>query len=71
MTTLTKKQLMKFIKVRNASHYHTNLQFQFDADACGFKVSDLGVPVKVGEGDYQWKTAFGTLREYRGVLSLE
>jgi hypothetical protein len=75
MALTSKKQLQKFVKVRNSAMFHTNLQFQIDADACGFEVKELGDPVKNTapnrEWDYRWKTRFGTLQEWRGLLSLE
>lgn len=71
---MTRKQLEKFIKLRNTSDFQTNLQFQIDADASGFKVSDLGDPkVIVGEygiKSYEWATPYGTLREHLGVVTL-
>lgn len=67
----TKKQVEKFIKLRNKSEFSSNMQFHIDADACGFKVEDLGDVVKVGPGEYVWTLPFGKLREHLGKLALE
>lgn len=42
MPMLTKAKLTRFVSIRNKSDYNSNLQFQIDANAAGFKVSDLG-----------------------------
>lgn len=68
---MTKQQLMRFIKRRNASMFDTNLQFQIDAEACGFRIGDLGKATWNGYNAYVWETPYGTLREVRGKLSLE
>ena len=54
---LTMKQLRKFVKTRNTSGFSSNLQFQIDANACGFEVKDLGDVEKFtldGFGGYRW-----------------
>jgi hypothetical protein len=69
---MTKKQLEKFVKLRNKSPHASNLQFQIDAEECGFKVSDLGEIRVIGDDHfYMWDTPHGFLREHRGVMSLE
>lgn len=68
---MTKAQLLKFIKMRNRSEYNSNMQFQSDAEDCGFNARDLGDVVKDEHGDYVWTTPHGKLREHWGVLSLE
>jgi hypothetical protein len=81
MSTTTQKnncapslaQLEKFVKVRNRSGFSSNLQFAFDAEACGFDVKDLGEPVKVGvpgSAAYHWETPHGTLIEVGGEMML-
>ena len=73
--TISKRQMVRFIKMRNASLFNTNLQFQIDAETCGFRVNDLG-EVKVVTGEhgikiYEWTTPYGVLREQYGKLTLE
>lgn len=72
---MTLQQLKKFIKTRNASAYQSNLQFQFDADACRFKISELGDAKKIvtpgGITGYEWQTPHGKLREFMGKMFLE
>jgi hypothetical protein len=65
---LTKKQLEKFVKVRNKSPHSSNLQFAFDCEECGFTTSDIGDPQKVvaakgGRVSYVWRTKVGVLVE--------
>lgn len=67
---MTRKQLERFVKVRNKSGFASNLQFQIDANECGFKVLDLGDVLKVADG-YIWHTPHGRIRERHGVLSFE
>lgn len=38
---VTRKQIDRFVKRRNKSDFNTNLQFQIDANACGFRVDDI------------------------------
>lgn len=35
-------KIVRFVKMRNASEFNSNLQFGFDLDACGLKLADLG-----------------------------
>lgn len=63
MTTLTSAQLEKFVKVRNKSGFTSNLQFQIDAEECGFKIADLPTVEKTEEGNYKWTHAEWTLYE--------
>lgn len=72
---LTMKQLEKFVKTRNTSSFPSNLQFQIDAEASGFRLGDLGDPQKFtidGYAGYQWKpmTTVGRVRlvEFGGLL---
>jgi len=71
---ITKKQLLKFIELRNKSEYQSNLQFEIDARAAGFSSTDLGQAIKVKNGDgfedYVWETSFGKLTEHYGELTL-
>ena len=67
---MTKEQLLKFIKIRNASGFQSNLQFEFDAREAGFDAKDLGHVAKVDNGLYEWKTPHGVLVEFHGVLEL-
>lgn len=59
---LTEKRIREFIRVRNASQFASNLQFQIDADACGVDLDLLGAAAPVAHG-YAWTLPFGTLRE--------
>jgi len=68
---LTKEKLEKFVDMRNESEFCSNLQFEIDANECGFSVKDLGKVTKVELGHYEWQTPFGTLREVAGHVSLE
>lgn len=68
---MTKAQLLKFIKTRNASDHQSNLQFQFDLEACGLKIADLGDGDWQQPGRFAWETPHGTLIEERGKLRLE
>lgn len=73
---MTRKQLERFVKIRNASGFSSNLQFQFDLESVGLKIADLG-PVEVFEATatapkaYVWTTPHGRLREMGGRLELE
>jgi hypothetical protein len=70
---MTKKQLLKFIAIRNKSGFASNLQFELDASQCGFSTDELGPVSKVGLKDapaYHWETEHGTLIEYGGKLEL-
>lgn len=64
---MTKTQLKKFLKLRNSSEFTSNLQFQIDADACGFRVSELGKAKEVkllsDVSAWVWKTEHGYLIE--------
>lgn len=69
--TMTKKQLEKFVKIRNASGFSANLQFQIDADEAGFDIKELGDPTKLnGNIGYMWDTPAGRLVELHGVLTI-
>ena len=68
---LTKAKLLRFIKERNKSPFHSNLQFQIDANACGFSVDDLGPCTKVATGHYYWDTPAGLLVEIGQTMKLE
>ena len=65
---LTKAKLNRFIKMRNASRFHSNLQFTIDCNACGFSLHDLGEATKINESRYSWNTPFGLLVEDEGKL---
>ena len=70
---MTKEQLVAFMRRRNKSDYNSNLQFQIDAEASGFKVSDLGTvkPIEMeGIKAYEWATPHGKLIENCGKMSL-
>lgn len=69
MTKPTKKQLEKFVKLRNKSGFASNMQFWFDAKECGFEPADLGVLRKGHIGNrivYHWPDV--DLLEYAGQL---
>lgn len=68
---MTKKQLTRFIAIRNKSGFASNLQFSIDATEAGFDVEELGSCAARDEGGYQWNTPHGRLIEYGGVLTLE
>lgn len=72
--TLTRNKLERFVEVRNASEFNTNIQFQLDASSCGFKIADLGDVTKLDDDRYGhvyvWQTPFGELVEAGGKLSL-
>jgi hypothetical protein len=68
---MTKAQLKRFVSRRNKSEFQTNLQFKIDAEACGFRISELGEARKIGDHMYIWDTPHGFLREHHGVMSLE
>ena len=61
----TREQILSFIKMRNASPFASNMQFQIDAHECGFDAGDLGI-AEVTETDglqtYLWRTPHGRLR---------
>lgn len=60
--TLTLKTLQHFVKMRRKSCFASNMQFQFDAEACGFKIGDLGEVEKFeidGFTAYQWRPKIG------------
>jgi len=65
---MTKQQLVKFVKTRNASEYLSNMQWQTDAEECGFKSTELGEPKNLLNmenqlGGYFWETEHGCLVE--------
>ena len=67
---LTLKQLTRFVKTRNKSGYQSNLQFQIDANACGFSIEDLGkVAVFTIDGfkGYQWKPVIARVSERSNI----
>ena len=68
---MTKAQLKRFVRTRNTSPHISNLQVQFDAEACGFKVDALGKAEKVNDGHYRWDTPHGVLEEHAGVWNLD
>lgn len=69
---MTREKLLRFVNVRNASPFNSNLQFQIDADECGIRISELGTPKKLPKHDgYQWRTPFGILIEQGGRMRLE
>lgn len=67
---MTRAQLEKFIRIRNASEFQTNLQFGIDATEAGIDVHELGEPRLEANG-WSWKTPFGILIEENGKLRLE
>lgn len=72
-TKLTRERLERFVKIRNKAEFHSNLQFQSDANACGFSVHDLGDVEKVVDTNvrqYVWQTPVGTLIEENGLLRI-
>lgn len=67
---MTLKQLERFVRVRNNARFHTNLQFDIDANTCGFKTDALGDAKKQDDGSYVWTTPHGRLIESNGTLAL-
>jgi hypothetical protein len=74
---ISKTQLKKFVRVRNESEFSSNLQFQIDAQECGFEAKDLGDPRRVMDTRYDnhpvgycWVTEHGVLVEYHHKLFL-
>lgn len=71
---MTKDQIKKFVKTRNESEYLSNMQFQIDAEECGFKAKELGDPINLvntehqslGCVGYRWNTEHGCLIECVG-----
>jgi hypothetical protein len=59
-----KSQLLRFIEIRNASGFSSNLQFSIDAGEAGFKVEELGEAFKLEAGGYRWWTEHGQLIEH-------
>lgn len=54
---LTTKQLTRFVNMRRKSQFSSNLQFQIDAEHCGFSADQLPNPIKFkidGCTGYQW-----------------
>lgn len=68
--TLTVAKLEKFVNRRNKSEFSSNLQFQIDIEACGFRIKDLGDVKKTDDGIYYWLTPYGMLVECGGRMSL-
>lgn len=67
---LTMKKLQRFVKARRKSGFNSNMQFQIDANDCGFSVADLGEIEKFdidGFAAYQWKP---TIKEISGRHAL-
>lgn len=61
---LTINKLRRFAKRRNKSGHQSNLQFQIDADASGFEVSELGDPIPFlidGFKGYEWKPVINSI----------
>ena len=70
---MTKQQLIAFIKRRNSAEFNSNLQFQIDAEASGFKHADLGEIKKEtidGIDAYRWDTDHGCLIEVGRTMLL-
>lgn len=61
---MTKEQLLRFVEIRNASGFSSNLQFAIDAEEAGFKVEELGQAYKRAAGGYRWETPHGVLIEH-------
>ena len=64
---ITKEQLEKFVKARNASPHITNLQFMIDADSCGIPEQMFEHPQKIKHG-YLWRFKEGVVVEQAGRL---
>jgi hypothetical protein len=61
--TLTLKKLERFVKTRNKSGFRSNLQFNWDASACGISIDEFGDPEKFvldGFTGYRWKPVMKT-----------
>jgi hypothetical protein len=66
---MKKEQLLRFIEIRNASGFSSNLQFSIDAGEAGFKVEELGQAFRQWGEDgqingYRWDTPYGVLVEH-------
>ena len=64
---MTRKQLLRFVKLRNKSDFPSNFQFLLDAEHAGFQPDDLGTAQRCtvdGFIGYQWNvpTKEGTAR---------
>jgi hypothetical protein len=60
---MTKRQLERFVRIRNKSPFNNNLQFQLDASTAGIAIVDLGKVEPREGGGYQWATPHGLLIE--------
>lgn len=67
---MTEAQVRKFIAIRDASGFNSNLQFQIDLEEAGLRIEDLGPVTKQEEGVYSWSLPVGELREVYGQLFL-
>lgn len=69
MSEPTRKQIEKFVKIRNQATFHNNLQFGIDCREAGFSAADLPKADKCDDGSYQWTFSHGTMDERGFVLS--
>lgn len=75
---MTKKQLMKFIRLRNKSQFDSNFAFMSDCDIAGFKHGELGQVKHLPHAklirdryfSFYWDTPFGILVEHFGKIRL-
>jgi hypothetical protein len=68
---MTRKQMEKFIKLRNKSGFNSNLQFMIDMREAGIEVSELENCTNLNERiGCWWDTPVGVLVELHGRLTL-
>jgi hypothetical protein len=65
------KKLRKFVKIRNNSGFHSNLQFGFDLVEAGLSMEDMPQAQKIAENHYVWDFECGRLTELYGVLQFQ
>ena len=75
MQTDMRTKLHALVRVRNRSEHSSNLQFQFDTESVGLKLSDLGQAYRYPSGGYRWFVKDGSyehvLIEQDGKLRLD
>lgn len=65
-------RIRRFVSTRNKSEFQSNLQFHFDLEAAGLKLSDIGTATKLPSGNgYSWQTKAGVLIERWGQLTFD
>lgn len=67
--TLDIKTVSKFVAIRNASEFNSNLQFQIDLKETGIDVRELPKAEKKDEGWFEWDLGFCRMIEQYGIMS--